>query len=205
MDTKQTTEGIFSAENRNRVRSPEELDAYIRVVRSGTLILVIALALVLVALIVWGYTGTLPVTKSVSGVMTSIEKRMDNSYEYYDRDYFKAERELPQEDLQRYDAYFFLNAYEFSGEELMGKEIIVRRPGKPAVKGTVTLVENEPYDRDEIRAEFDAEWIVDTCVESDYSWVVAGTLENDAYDDSWSLVDVTIVMESVHPISFLLR
>ena len=205
MDTKQTTGGIFSAENRNRVRSPEELDAYIRVVRPGTLILVIAMALILLALIVWGCTGTLPVTKSVSGVIGTIEKRMKNSYEYYHRDYFEEEKALSDEELQRNDAYFFLNAYDFSGEELMGKEITVTRPGRTPVRGVVTLVENEPYDRDEIRAEFDAEWIVNTCVESDYSWVVAATLEDDNYDDRWSLVNVTIVTENVRPICFLLR
>lgn len=205
MDMKQEKSGVFTTGNQDRVRSPEELDAYIRIVKPGTLLLVIALVLVLVALIVWGNIGTLPVTKNVSGVMTTIEKRMDNSYEYYHRDYFQAERELPPEELQRYDAYFFLDAYEYSGEELMGKEIIVSRPGKQSVKGTVTLVEKEPYDRDEIRAEFDAEWIVNTCVESEYSWVVAGTLDNNTYDDNWSLVDVTIITDNIHPISFLLR
>ena len=205
MDIKQEKSGVFTTKNQDRVRSPEELDAYIRVVKPGTLLLVIAMVLVLAALIIWGNIGTLPVTKNVSGVMTNIENRMDNSYEYYHRDYFQAEHELPPEELQRYDAYFFLDAYEFSGEELMGKEIIVSRPGKPAVKGIVTLVEKEPYDRDEIRAEFDAEWIVNTCVESEYSWVVAGTLDNNTYDDNWSLVDVTIITDNLHPISFLLR
>lgn len=205
MDTKQTTGGIFSAENRNRVRSPEELDAYIRVVRPGTLILVIAMALILLALIVWGCTGTLPVTKSVSGGMTTIEKRMEYSYAYYGWDYFAAEKDMPTEELQRYDAYFFLNAYEFSGDDLLGKEIIVSRPGKNAVRGVVTLVEPVPYTREEILVEFDSQWVVDNCVESDYSWVVAGRLDSDEYDESWSLVDVTIVTENVHPISFLLR
>ena len=205
MDMKEEKSGVFTTKNRDRVRSPEELDAYIRVVKPGTLLLVIAMVLVLAALIIWGNIGTLPVTKKVSGVMTTIENRMNNSYEYYHRDYFEAEHELSPEELQRYDAYFFLDAYEFSGEELMGKEIIVSRPGKPAVKGIVTLVEKEPYDRDEIRAEFDVEWIVNTCVESEYSWVVAGTLDNNTYDDNWSLVDVTIITDNLHPISFLLR
>lgn len=205
MDKKQENRGVFTVEGQDRVRSPEELDAYIRVVRPGTVLLVAALALVMIALVVWGFYGTLPITKNVSGVMTNIETRMENSQAYYDRDYFEAEKALPVEELQRYDAYFFLNAYEFSGEDLMGREIIVSRPGKTPVRGTVTLVEKEPYDRDEIRAEFDAEWIVNTCVEADYSWVVAGQLEDAEYDDSWYLVDVTLVTDTVHPISFLFR
>ena len=205
MEKRQTTAGVFTAENRDRVRSPEELDAYIRVVRPGMLILVIALALVLVALIVWGYTGTLPVTKSVSGVMTSIENRMENSYTHYDRDSLAAEKGMPADQLQRYDAYFFLNAYEFSGDDLLGKEIIVSRPGKNAVRGIVATVEPVPYTREEILSEFGSQWVVDNCVESDYSWVVAGRLDSDEYDESWALVDVTIVTENVHPISFLMQ
>jgi hypothetical protein len=74
------------------------------------------------------------------------------------------------------------------------------------VRGTVFYAEKEPYDREEIRAEFDAEWVVNTCVESDYSWVVAGEIDSDEYtDDWWSLVNVTIITDYVHPISFLLR
>ena len=206
METKQKTGGVFSLESRDRVRSPEELDAYIRVVRPGTLILVIALALVLVALAVWGCTGTLPVTKNVNGVITSIEKRRENSYAYYGRDYFETADEYPDEVVKRNDVYFFLNAFEFSGEDLLGKEIIVSRPGHEPVRGTVFYAEKEPYDREEIRAEFDAEWIVNTCVENDYSWVVAGELNSDEYTDEWwSLVNVTIITDKVHPISFLLR
>ena len=44
MDTKQKTGGVFTLEGRDRVRSTEELDAYIRVIKPGTLIIVIALA-----------------------------------------------------------------------------------------------------------------------------------------------------------------
>ena len=206
MDFKQKTDDTEKPfGDREHIQSPEELTAYIRLVRPGTLILVLALALVFVALIIWGCTGTLPVTKSVNGVMTTIEKRMNNSFAHYHRDYFEAEKSFPKEKLERYDAYFFLNAYEYSGEDLLGKEIIVSCPGKAPIKGTITLVEPEPYDRDEIRAEFDAEWIVNTCVESDYSWVVAGTLDSDTYDKSWSLVDITVVTENVRPISFLFR
>ena len=206
MDTKQRTGGVFTLENGDRVRSPEELDAYIRVIKPGTLIIVIALALVLIALTVWGYTGTLPVTKSVNGVITSIEQRRKNSLAHYGRDYFETADKYPDELVKRNDVYFFLNAFEFSGEDLVSKDIIVNRPGHEPVRGTVFYAEKEPYDREEIRAEFIAEWIVNTCVESDYSWVVAGEIDSDEYtDDWWSLVNVTIITGYVHPISFLLR
>ena len=38
------------------------------------------------------------------------------------------------------------------------------------------------------------------------AWVVAGELNSDEYTDEWwSLVNVTIITDNVHPISFLLR
>ena len=205
MDTKLDKSGIFIEDDRDRVRSPEELDAYIRVINPGMRVLVLALTLVLVALIVWGYTGTLPVTVSASGVMASIESRMHNSNAFYNRDSFGLEKGLTEEELQSNNAYFFLNAYEFSGDDLMGKEVIVSRPGKNTVHGTVVSVEPVPYSREEILAEFVSQWVVENCVQSDYSWVVAARLDSDEYDDSLALVDVTIVTENVHPISFLMR
>ena len=205
MDTKQKTDGIFTLGDRERVRSPEELDAYIRIVKPGTLILVIALALVLAALIIWGFTGTLPVTKSVSGMISSIEDRRESARTYYGRDVLAEKKNIPAEEQQRCDAYFFLNAYEFSGDDLLGRQIIVSRPGKKAVRGVVTSVEPVPYSREEILGEFRSQWVVDNCVEADYSWVAAGRLESDEYNESWALVDVTIVTDNVHPISLLLR
>lgn len=94
MDDK-TTGGIFTSGDRDRVRSPEELDAYIRVIRPGALILVIAMTVVVAALIIWGCTGTMPVTKNANGVMTTIQNRMDNSDKYYGRNYFETVRTVP--------------------------------------------------------------------------------------------------------------
>ena len=78
MDSKQAAGGVFTAEKGDRVRSLDELDAYIRVVRPGTMILVGALALVLAALIVWSLTGTIPYTTTVNGYITT----------YYRMNYF---------------------------------------------------------------------------------------------------------------------
>lgn len=55
------------------------LDEYIRVCSSGTLVIIVALSLVLVASIVWGFTGTLPMTLDVTGCML---ERGDISSEY---------------------------------------------------------------------------------------------------------------------------
>ncbi|MBQ6398927.1 MAG: hypothetical protein IJI21_02285 [Clostridia bacterium] len=187
------------------MRSPEELDTYIRIVSPGTLILVTALALVLAALMIWGCTGTLPVTKRASGVMISIENRRENARAYDGRIIFAEKQNLPAEELRRCDACFFLNAHEFSGDELTGRDVIISRPGKNAVRGVVASVEPVPYTREEILSEFGSRWVVDSCVESDYSWVVTARLDGNEYDQSRTLVDVTIVTDNVRPISFLLR
>ena len=207
MDTKQNSNGIFAADNQNRVRSPEELDNYIRVQKPGTLILVLALALVVVALIVWGFIGTLPVTKNVTGVLDYTQNRLISGMNYY-KEVYNADiieiPDLPEEELYRLDAYFFVNTYEFSRDDLLGKEVIISRPGKSAIHTVVADVIQMPYDRKEVLAEF-GEWIANTCPESDYSWVGICRIDSADYAEVFTLVDVTIVTDNIHPISFLFR
>lgn len=204
METNQRKRGI--SDNRDRVRSPEELDAYIRVVRPGTLVLVIALVLIVGSLIVWGFTGTLPVTKTFDGVTFSIQMRRDNSLYYYGRDYYEGVLDdVPEEVLQRYDMYFFLNGYEYTYEDIIGKDVLVSRPGKPTVHGTIAMVSAGPYHRNEILAEFDSAWIVNEMVPSDYAWMAVAQLDSDEYNERLISADVTVVMENVHPIDLLLR
>ena len=54
---------VFDFESEDRVESPERVNEYIRVVSPGTWVMVSGLFLVLVAFIVWGFTGTIPQTE----------------------------------------------------------------------------------------------------------------------------------------------
>ena len=53
-----------------RVVSPEALDAYVRVAKPGVLIMVASLFVFVAALLIWGFTGTLPKTITVNGALS---------------------------------------------------------------------------------------------------------------------------------------
>ncbi len=62
------TESIFRRESLERVSSPEKLNDYIRVSSPGVWLLLGALIVIVACFFVWGFTGTLPVTLTLSGV-----------------------------------------------------------------------------------------------------------------------------------------
>jgi hypothetical protein len=53
---------------RERIVSPEALDAYVRVTKPGVLLIIAALFVIVAALLIWGFTGTLPQTLTANGV-----------------------------------------------------------------------------------------------------------------------------------------
>jgi len=53
----------------NYEMTQEGLDEYIRVSRPSVLVVIISLVVVLAAVIIWGFVGTLPVTETVTGVV----------------------------------------------------------------------------------------------------------------------------------------
>lgn len=213
MQKEQTKNGIFENEKVERVRSPEELDAYIRVVRPGTLILVISLVLVLAALIVWGFTGTIPYTKTVDGVVfTELDRywnflNFETDTEGYNTfmDQISKLDEEERNKIYEKKVFVFLDAFEYDREELMGREIIIRYPGVDPMSSTITAIESVPYTREEITNEFGGEWVTANCVDSDFSWVVACQLSGNSYEDSGSLVSATVLTEDIRPIVYLFR
>jgi hypothetical protein len=56
-------------ESQDRVISPEALDAYVRVAKPGAGLMIAALFVFTAALLIWGFTGTLPKTLTVNGVL----------------------------------------------------------------------------------------------------------------------------------------
>ena len=55
--------------------SRDGLDDYIRISSLGVMITIFAMALVIAAVFVWGLTGRLPVTETVTGVVLDQYKR----------------------------------------------------------------------------------------------------------------------------------
>ena len=57
-------------DQRGQEESQEELNEYIRVTSPGTIVMIVSLLVLLAALIIWGFVGTLPVTETVTGLVT---------------------------------------------------------------------------------------------------------------------------------------
>ena len=64
----QSVSSIFDRGSSDQVRSPEKLNEYIRVATPGKWFFVTALVLILIALLIWGFTGTLPQHLVVTGI-----------------------------------------------------------------------------------------------------------------------------------------
>jgi hypothetical protein len=60
---------LFRKESIDRISSPEQLDAYIKVSNPGVWIMLAALCALLIAALIWSVTGSLPTKVSVPGVM----------------------------------------------------------------------------------------------------------------------------------------
>ncbi len=210
METKKATDTAGKKDKRSRVRSPEELDAYIRVVRPGTALLIGAFTLIVVALVVWGVTGSLPVTVGAKGVLGTDYARMAARAEAEDMmdNLLESTANLTDEELEvlgKQYVYCFLDAYQYNRADLEGKKASVAYPGKQPVQGKIAWVESLPVTKETITKEFRTSFIADTCATSDYSWVVA--VETDEAFDSeiYSLMDVTIEIGQVKPISMLFQ
>ena len=210
MESEKATDAADKKDNRKRVRSPEELDAYIRLVRPGTMLLIGAFTLIVVALIVWGVTGKLPVTVSGKGVLYSEYYRLASEaiVAGKEEEFRETTALLSDEDrssLEQPYVYCFLDAYQYNRDELEDKKVAITYPGKQPVQGRVVGVTADPYTKDMITREFNTSFIADTCASSDYSWVLQ--VETSEPIDSYrgALMDTTIEIGQVQPISMLFR
>lgn len=210
MEANTAAETVGKQDDRNRVRSPEELDAYIRVVRPGTIFLIGAFTLVVVALVVWGLTGSLPITINAKGVYYSEYARAaTQAVEEGRLEEFKETTEsLSEEDRASFGesyVYCFLNAYQYNRQDLVDKKAAVAYPGMKPVQGNVIGVGTIPYTKDMIAKEFGTSFIADTCATSDYSWVVEIQTDELFDIDMRSLMDVTVEIGQVKPMSMLFQ
>ena len=210
METNKATDAAEKKDKRDRVRSPEELDAYIRVVRPGTVLLIGAFALIVIALTVWGVTGTLPVTVSGKGVFYSEYYRLAAQATEESRlaDFEESTAGLSEEEraaLERPYVYCFLNAYQYDRASLIDKKVTVVYPGKQPAQGKVVAVSAVPYTKDMITKEFGTSFIADACASSDYSWLLEVETDAPLENDMRSLMDVTVEIDQVRPISMLFQ
>ena len=172
------TKSIFNTDSEDRVESPEKINEYIRVGGPGTYLIVGALLLVLVALVIWGLTGTLPVTETVTSVVDSSN---DNHITC------------------------FADASRFSPVGLVGKQVSIHLSDNTSVLGTVEYVSDTPMSGEQAEALIGNDWLADNLVDFQYSYVMSIEPESDLSAYGYQLVSASIITEEVPPYRFLMR
>ena len=199
---KKTSGSTFSRESSEMIRSPEKLNEYIRAVTPGTWILIAALALVMAALIFWGVTGSIPVYLTAKGVGLSGDTEQAVIA--------RQEGALSETDMVN-TVFCPVNAEgNYTAAGLDGKQArVVFRDGR-ACTGTTKLLDSVPHTREEVESYLIkylldySGWFFSQLQNDEYSYIVAVDLDEPVDLYYWKdIADVSIVMEEIHPASFL--
>ncbi len=178
--------------------STNELDDYIHIASPGVLMAVMAMLIVVGAIIVWGFTGTLPVKESVTGVT------LDLANDFGDPENNDADVD------NKSNIYIlcFLDANLFTPEKFskIDRNVVLEMPDHSVFTGTIEQITVSPLSREQARTSFHAfDWFEEKCVNQDYSWGVKIRPDEDISDYIYTLTNVTFVTDQVRPIHCLGR
>ncbi len=167
---------IFTRESLDHVTSPDKLDDYIRIAGPGIWILIAALLITVAAVFFWGFTGSLPKSVTVNGV---VDPSNDNC------------------------VISMVDASEYNSDDLEGKETVITLPDSSKINGTVEEVSVNPVSAGELMALLDDDWMSSKLVTSDYSYMLLIRPEDDLSVYTNKVLSVSIITDQVKPISFL--
>ena len=128
-------QNIFRRESLDRVESPEQLDAYIKVSHPKVWLIMAALLVAVISVIVWSVVGSLPQTMTVKGV--TVGGNVINCYE----------------------------CVENANTNLIGCKANITLPDGRNISGKVEAVSQNPYSQEEIRAEISEDWFADNVLD----------------------------------------
>ena len=183
----------------SRKTSGDGLDDYIRVSSPGLLIIVGALSLVLVATVVWGFIGKIPVTTTVTGCVVDSER------------FAEVQAQSDDEDPALREGHWvvcFVDSSKYSADQIeqFGDDVTIAMPDRTTFKGKIEAVSSHPLSRDEARLYLkDGEWVAEQCVTSNYSWGIVVHVHEDISNHLFTTPEVTIITDEVPPIRFLAR
>lgn len=184
---------------RDQEGSQEELNEYIRVTGSGTIAVIVSLLLLLAALLIWGFVGTLPVTETVTGL--AIDASM------YDGE-SQVKTALLRSGEGEIRILCFVDASRYNGQAVESFEdrVNLKMPDQNTFSGTIETRYMEPLSAEKAKSLlFDNGWLLDKCIRQDYSWLVVIRPDEDISKYVLTLAEVTFVTEEVPPIRFLMR
>lgn len=179
-----TQKQLFRREALDRMESPEKVDEYVRVSTPRAWMLVCALTLVVIGVLVWGFTGSIAKTVSTQGVI----------FEEYDND------------------IICLLPVEVAGPFLVGHDAHITLPDGQAFSGTVKGVQEDPWTYEEVQEMARSDWRLNIMwgdTDALYQYPLRISYEGDAQNayglDTRKLVTVQIVTSDVRPIQYVLN
>lgn len=204
-----------SRKNRQNEVSQEDLSEYIHAGSPGLLVVIFSLLVLLAAVIVWGFVGTLPVTETVTGLVIDTSKYAGMEFEL-DKGSTKgqaaeeqaAEEQAAADGEGEYLVLCFVDASRFNGQAIkeFGDEAVLKMPDQQTFKGKIEIRHMEPISMERAkRILFDNEWVLERCVKQDYNWLLVIRPTEDFKDYAFTLAEVTLLTEEVPPIQFLMR
>ena len=182
---------ILKTESKEETYSPGKLNEYIRIGSAGGYVMIAALILLVAAIIIWGFAGKIPVTLTEYGVVSG-----------------------PRKETKM--CVCFVDVNKNTGMIPEGNEVNVRMADGKTVKGHVQYMSQYPESSDEVRdsygnddpnttVNFD-EWMLEKLLEnSTYSYYLTIETDEDISEYWHQVVDVTIIINEVRPISFLVN
>ena len=169
---------IFDFESRARVQSPEQLKKYIRVATPGIKVMIFAMFLVLAAFILWGITGRIP---KVATFKCGVDP------------------------MPGHHIYALVDPAKYDVEKFVGKEVEFKRPSGISGRGKAIDGTTPPLSREEIAQILKSDFLTNALVTADYSNVLEVEPEDDLSLNRLEIGEVTIIVDEVPPISFLIN
>lgn len=161
-----------------RPQTAERIDEYIRIGSPGIIAMIVALFLVFAAVIYWGFTGKLHETESFRGIVDISEEG---------------------------EVCVFVNADLFNGQQMVEKPVEVKMEDRSTSDGSVVSSSASPFTEDELAEAYGySYWEMKHLVTGVYSYIIEIDTEKDLSDYQGQLVEVSVIMNEVSPISFLI-
>lgn len=196
-----------SRNDRQAVASKEELSEYIHACRPGVIVVIFALLLMLIAVLVWGFVGTLPVTETVTGAVIDTSQYARLNTPEAESFYEKLQNVISEDDGQIL-VFCFLDASRFNGQAIkqFHDEAFLKMPDQKTFKGEIALRYKVPISKEKAKKIlFNNEWALEKCVGPDYTWLLIIRPCEDVTNYAITLSEVTFVTEEVRPIRFLMK
>lgn len=193
MEEKKKTNIFLDDQEEDSRSATDKLNEYIRVGSTGGFILILALIMAVAALLIWGFSGKIPVTYTEVGIVT-------------------------ETNTASHSCICFVDVNADTGVIQEGRSANVRMPDGKTFPAILNYFSTSPYSAEELKEMFSespggdpekpffSDWMMDKILDGcNYAYLMKVETTEDISDYWHEVVQVTVVIDEVRPISFLLQ